>query len=502
MLLGDLMQDLTALLPSAIRLPDPDITGLACDSRKVRPGDLFFALPGSQDDGARYIDEAMQRGATAVIYQGNPKNGGKVPLIPVTDAALALAIVANEFFGHVSANLRIVGITGTNGKTTLTYLLERLWGARDSGVIGTINIRWGEKPPLPASHTTPDAIVLQRTLAAMVKDGIRCAALEISSHALAQKRAHAIDFDAVVFTNLTQDHLDYHRDMDTYYQAKRLLFTECLERSWKKDKRAVINADDPAGVRLIEECRGLSFGVMTFSLMNHDADLCVIESRTELSGTRAVFLHCGKRIMFHTSLLGAHNLQNIMAALLAAGPGSEENFTSALEQLADVNVPGRLQRVPDRRGRHVFVDYAHTPNALDNVLAALNAVRQGGVGGRLITVFGCGGDRDRTKRPLMGGAVARASDVVIVTSDNPRTEDPEKIIADILPGITAASRPWNGADGTIVEVDRRQALHTAIEIARAGDVVLVAGKGHEDYQLIGTTKTPFDDARILKELLG
>jgi UDP-N-acetylmuramoyl-L-alanyl-D-glutamate--2,6-diaminopimelate ligase len=504
MLLGDLTQDLTALFPGSVYGPDIEITGLCCDSRQVQPGELFFALPGSRDDGSRYVSDALARGAAAAIVPVTaPEISAPQPILRVTDAALALAIVAAEFIGHPSATLRMVGITGTNGKTTITYLLERLWGAATTGVIGTINIRWGGRPPLPTSHTTPDAIALQRTLAAMEKDGIRTVALEVSSHALQQRRADAVDFDAAVFTNLTQDHLDYHRDMEEYYLVKRRLFTDCLRYSRKAAKRAVINADDPFGTRLIADCRGLPFEIMTFSLKKNDADLRVKEFYSDLTGTTGTLRHHGRDVPFRTDLLGAHNLQNIMAAVLAAGV--EEKLPETLERLATARVPGRLERVPDRQGRHVFVDYAHTPDALQNVLAALNAVRHADPikpAVRLVTVFGCGGDRDRTKRPLMGAAVAQAADVIIVTSDNPRTEDPDKIIADILPGVSAGTTPWNGRTGYLVEKDRRAALHLAIEIARPGDVVLVAGKGHEDYQIIGTVKTPFDDAQVLRGLLG
>lgn len=472
-----------------------NVTGLCCDSRVAKPGDVFFAIAGTKDDGGKYAVNAIHKGAVAVITEKKIPLANDILQIQVPQVRKALALAATNFYGHPAKGFYLAGVTGTNGKTTLTFLLEKLWETKSTGVIGTINTRYAGNV-FEATHTTPDAIVINATFAAMLKAGVQAVAMEVSSHALDQDRVFGADFDAAIFTNLTQDHLDYHQDMESYYIAKRRLFTEVLGESAKPNKLTVINCDDPYGERLAREIKNVT--VRTFSAQGKKSSLSLKSAQCDFSGTMAEFVLDGRSITLKTNLIGVHNLQNIMAALLVA-LHTDADLSGLLKKFSRVNVPGRLERVADR---NYFVDYAHTPDALKNVIGALQDIRhRSGKQNRLITVFGCGGDRDQTKRPLMGRIAAELSDVVLVTSDNPRTEDPEKIIADILPGVLAVQKEFDGKRGYLVEVDRASALKRAIELATSDDIVLVAGKGHEDYQIVGTEKRHFDDREILVELL-
>lgn len=495
-------------------------TGISCDSRRVSPGNIFFAIDGTRLKGGDFVAEALQRGAAAIVCSMScvlPDIPSSIPVVRVTDVRKALAESADIYYQHPSQKIFAVGITGTNGKTTISYLLEALWGPEKTGVMGTVNIRWASKILAPASQTTPDPIFLHEKLSDMQREGVTHAALEISSHALEQKRAHALALDVAIFTNLTQDHLDFHQDMASYFDAKQKLFTEILAASPKSRRLAVINMDDPYGEKLAQilidknKSHDAPFiHVQTFSLKNEAATAFARIEKTSLDGTEATVQFAGRSQPLFTTLIGRHNIQNILTAFLV-GTFEGLEARAVLDRIRAVSVPGRLQRVGSQSSTHFFVDYAHTPDALENVLKALRAVLENShtptsesmtSKARLICVFGCGGDRDPGKRPLMGGIAARLADVVIITSDNPRTEDPQKIIEAICAGVINTAIPFDGNRGYLVDPDRRSALCQVVQIARPGDAVLVAGKGHEDYQIIGTVKTPFDDAKILQELLG
>lgn len=489
MLLKELLKDIVDIK----LVSDVEITGLSCDSRTVQNGFLFFALPGTVTDGSKFMAEAVQKGASAIIHESETKNDLQVPQLQVENARLVMAKLASRFFKHPTEKFYLSGVTGTNGKTTTTYLLEKIWFREIIGVIGTVNTRY-KKTIIPSTHTTPDSIEIQKIFDEMSREEIRTVVIEVSSHALEQRRVASSHFDSAVFTNLTQDHLDYHLTMEAYYQAKKLFFTEVLSQSSKRDKMAIINADDPYGQRLMKEIEGL-YPIRTFSLRDPKADITALNAKHSIQGTEAEIKFQDKTVLLNTNLLGAHNLKNILAALLVA-LHRDPDLEFHCEQLREVVIPGRLERVLDS---NFFVDYAHTPDALENVLSAVRGVMQKG---RLIVVFGCGGDRDKGKRPLMGRAVADFADVLIVTSDNPRTEDPKQIIQEILPGIRPIKKDYDGGLGVMVEVDRRLALEKAVALAKPDDVVVVAGKGHEDYQIIGTKKVHFDDKEILRESLS
>ena len=474
--------------------PDPEITAVHHRAQDVTPGSLFVAVPGFVTDGHAFVPEAERRGAAAVVAQ-RPVAAG-VPVIQVADSRRALSRAAAEIWGRPSERMVLVGVTGTNGKTTVTYLLEAILTAAGArvGIIGTVNYRYGGVV-YPAPHTTPEASELQRILGEMLAAGTTHVVMEVASHALALHRVDDCRFDVGVFTNLTQDHLDFHGDMPTYWEAKRRLFTELLAQGPKAAAaRAVINTDDPRGPELLAACRVPALAVGTGAG-------CTVHARASFQGLEGL---AGRietpagGLDFLSPLVGAHNLANILSAAGAATALALPLEALSAGLVATRRIPGRLERVPDPRGaRTVFVDYAHTPDALQNVLAALRQVGPR----RLICLFGCGGDRDRAKRPLMGAIAGRLADVCLVTSDNPRSEDPEAIIAEILPGLEqAGARAWDAAvPGAIppgsymVLPDRRAAIRRAVALARPGDAVLLAGKGHEAYQVVGARRLPFDD---------
>jgi UDP-N-acetylmuramoyl-L-alanyl-D-glutamate--2,6-diaminopimelate ligase len=477
---------------------DVAVRGVVCDSRRVRPGDVFFALAGAADDGRRFVGDALAAGASAVVgedVQASPD----VPVVRVRRARHALALCAARASGEPSRRLALVGITGTNGKTTTTHLLESIWHAAAArpGVIGTVEYRWqGVRRPAP--HTTPDAPTLNGLLADMVGAGTTHVAMEVSSHALAQARVDGLHFDAVALTNVTRDHLDYHRDFDDYVAAKRRLFTEVLAASAKRSPVAVVNVDGAEGAAIAAAAAGRVVRVRRTGA----ADVTATDVVTMLAGSRGWLRLGGERVPFELPLVGDPHVEN---ALLAAGIAwalglSPDVIASGLARATPP--PGRVEQIGGA-GFTVVVDYAHSPDAIERLLASLRPMTRG----RLITVFGCGGDRDRGKRPLMGRAAGTLSDLVVVTSDNPRTEDPERIIADVESGVrTSGLDPLatveNGARGYVVEADRRAAIRLAIARARPGDVVVVAGKGHEDYQIVGTTKRHFDDREEVRAALG
>jgi len=505
MILANLIEAIhpTAILGSAA--PETPVKALHYQSRDVGPGGVFFAIPGLAVDGHDYIDDACQQGATAVVAEKPVAPG--VPVLQVANSRMALAQAAAAYYGHPSRDLTVIGLTGTNGKTTVSYLIENMLSQAGlaAGVIGTVSYRYGDRE-VPASRTTPESLDLQRILADMHQHGVTHVVMEVASHGLDLHRVDACWFDVAAFTNLTQDHLDFHGDMERYWASKKSLFTRLLPLGPKADHAmAVINRDNPRGRLLADEIAEVrptvTFGTSTDNQVWPDV------KRSDLTGMEAI-LHTPRGPFTMTSpLVGQHNLENI---LTATGCGIALDLPLEAIQAgiaATTAVPGRLEPVADPGGRFIYVDYAHTPDALENVLRALDALRQG----RLICVFGCGGDRDRRKRPLMGEIAARMSDLTVVTSDNPRTEDPLSIIEDALVGVRRAApqaytldnvRRPSGQRGHIVLPDRREAIGLAISVAEPGDTVLIAGKGHETYQIIGRTTIPFDDREEARQALG
>jgi UDP-N-acetylmuramoyl-L-alanyl-D-glutamate--2,6-diaminopimelate ligase len=473
-----------------------EVSGVSCDSRTTAPGDLFVALAGTSTHGARFAADAVARGAVAVA--ATDALALSVPVVRTPHPARLLGRAASRLAGDPSAALCLAGVTGTNGKTTTTHLLEGIWRAagKEPGVIGTIAYRYaGQQRPAP--YTTPDAPLLHRLLQEMRAAGTTHVAMEISSHALAQERLAGLQLDAALFTNLTRDHLDFHHDMESYYAAKARLFHELLPASAKPGRVAVVNVDNEPGRRLASEVRGRVVRVGRAA----QADVRLADATSTLAGSRGTLIAGGERIDFESRLVGGAHLENVVLAAGAAWALGID-WTHVLEGLRRTPAPaGRVEQIAGP-GFTVVVDYAHTPDALERVLAALRPLTPG----RLLCVFGCGGDRDRGKRPLMGEAAARASDLVVLTSDNPRTERPESILAEIEAGVrNAGMRPLGAGHngrGYVIEADRRAAIDWALAAARAGDVVLVAGKGHEDYQIVGTERRHLDDREEVRRVLG
>ena len=473
------------------------------DSRDVRAGDLFVALRGGLADGHEFVDQALAQGAAAVLAMTPAPEDFPAPWIRVADTRDALPHVAAALYRAPSRSLRLVGVTGTNGKTTVGYLLESVIAAagHDVGVFGTVSVRYSGRE-VAASLTTPEAHTLQATLRAMVDAGVSHAVMEVSSHAIDQKRAVACHFAAGVFTNLSRDHLDFHGDVESYAAVKEGWLVDDLPEGGLA-RGAAINLDDEVGRRIAGRLR---VPLMGYSRAGHpDAAVRARELSCDIDGIRMSVETPRGVLPIASPLLGHHNAENILATI-AAAELLDLPHTAIREGIAELAcVPGRLEPVPNRRKFTALVDYAHTDDALDNVTRALQPLKRG----RLITVFGCGGDRDRTKRPAMGAVAVRNSDITVVTSDNPRTEDPAAIVRDILPGLTDSDAPElcagdldSAERGYFVEVDRRTAIRLAVSAAQPGDTLLVAGKGHEDYQIIGRTKTHFDDREEIAAALA
>jgi len=493
MKLSSLIQDLP--ITEKRHFADLEITGISSHSAQVRPGNLFVAVFGARADGHAFIGDALERGATALVVEKEVSVPQHLPIFRVKDSRAGLSRLAATWYDHPSDKIPVVGVTGTNGKTTITYLLQYILqvAGKNPGVIGTLGYRYG-KVLKPTSHTTPDAQEVQRILSEMVENHADIALMEVSSHAIDLRRVEDVRFDAGIFTNLTPEHLDYHKSMELYFESKKRLFRELLGKG-KGVKRAILNADDAYGMKVIDLPPPTDF--WTYSAKPQSKWNVFVRSwRSDLNGISAQISTPAGDGEFHSPLIGGFNLSNILAAIGTA-LSLEIPLPTILKAVEDfAGVPGRLERIPNRKGIHVFVDYAHTPDALKNVLRALKELDAR----RVISLFGCGGDRDRAKRPIMGREVARLSDQAIVTSDNPRTEDPQQIISEILPGVEEGGMSV-GKD-CVVEVDRRRAIHQAIAMAGAGDVVLIAGKGHEDYQIIGTEKRPFDDRAVARRVLA
>lgn len=464
---------------------DAEITSLAYDSRRVQPGSLFFAIHGEKADGNTYVPEAFERGAVAVASEKPVPAGQERRWVQVKNARRALASAAQVFHGRPDERLKLVGITGTNGKTTTSYLLESVFSAAGipCGVFGTIEYRFAGRT-VPAVNTTPESLDLISHFAELFDAGGQAAAMEVSSHALAQERVWGIHFSAAVFTNLTQDHLDYHKNMEDYFAAKRRLF-EGL--GTPPPKLAIVNREDPWGKQLLGlgSPRTITYG------MNSSSQVRVKHSEMLPSGVRATLSTPLETVEIRSPLLGRANLMNILAATATAvGLGIESSKIS--EGIAALKtVPGRLEPVDEGQPFLVLVDYAHTDDALRNVLTTARGLTQG----HLIVVFGCGGDRDRTKRPLMGEAAGSLSDLAVLTSDNPRSEDPLRIMSDALVGLQKAGKSY------VKEADRTTAIRQALSQAHEGDVVVIAGKGHETYQILKDRTISFDDREVARQIL-
>ena len=502
MTLSELAGQARALAPDAraritdARRADLKVTGITHDSRAVSTGVVFVAVRGQRHDGSKFAAEAAKRGAAAIVAETPAPAGVTVPWIRTPDARLALAELSGIFFGQPSESLSVIGVTGTNGKTTSTYLLAAILDAAGlpCGRMGTVTVRTGPGPAdeRDASHTTPEAPEVQSLLREMVDRGCKSCAMEVSSHALVLQRVAGVRFSAAIFTNLTRDHLDFHQDMQQYFLAKRRLF-EMLPAG----APAIVNVDDPWGQELAASLpRVVTYGIQK------PADIRAVNIHSTLEGLAFQIDTPKGPMSIRSPLVGRPNVYNILGAAGAAWsigiqPHSIEAGVAQLD-----GVPGRFQVVSGSADDvRVVVDYAHTDDALKNLLETARPLTSG----RLITVFGCGGDRDRTKRPLMGTVASRLSDLVVLTSDNPRSEDPLRIIDEIKLGIVQPAEPGaprRPATPLVVNADRRAAIGQAIRTAEAGDLVIIAGKGHEKYQVIGDRTIPFDDVEIAQTALA
>jgi UDP-N-acetylmuramoyl-L-alanyl-D-glutamate--2,6-diaminopimelate ligase len=481
--------------------PDGDdvpIAGLAYRSESVTPGALFFCVPGFVVDGHQFAPDAVRRGAAALVCE-RPLGSG-VPEVVVASVREAMGRLAGVFEGKPTARLRVAGVTGTNGKTTTAFLLRHvLEGAGvQTGLLGTVHSVVGGRVE-EVERTTPEAIDLQATFARMLAGGDEACVMEVSSHALDLHRTAGIEFDCAVFTNLTQDHLDFHGTLDDYYGAKRRLF---LPESGAAPPAAVVNLDDEWGRRLaVEIAEADPHGLVTYAL-DRDAEYRARAVRYDAAGSSFECATAAGAVAVRVPLPGLFNVYNALAAIAAAGTLGVPLDAAAAALESARRVPGRFEPVDEGQGFGVLVDYAHTPDSLENVLAsARGLLDQAGGDGRLIVVFGAGGDRDREKRPLMGAAARRLADHTLVTSDNPRSEEPNAIIASIVAGAEGAVPAGEGS-AVEVEVDRRTAIERAMELARPGDIVLIAGKGHEQGQEFEDgRKVPFDDREVAREAL-
>ena len=483
---------------------EADILDITDDSRRVTPGGLFIAVKGFQVDGHGFVKHAVAAGAAGVMVQdpfqwasagveGQGPEGRLPALVSVDDTHKILARIAAKFFHYPSRDLLMVGITGTNGKTTVTYLSQAVLkaGGKDVGVLGTTGYFFGGEC-IPASHTTPTPIVLQSLLGRMVAQRLEGAVLEVSSHALALDRVDGCEFDIAVFTNLTQDHLDFHENMESYFQAKCRLFTDFAAASSKtRPRRAIINIDDAWGARMVQMS---ALPVWTYGLQE-GADIRARNVSLSMEGTTFTAETPQGAVPIVSALVGEHNVYNLLAAIgvgLAGGVPLDVIHSGIRSAKA---VPGRFERVEEGQDFLVVVDYAHTEDALARLLTAAKALKPA----RILTVFGCGGDRDKGKRPKMGAIAAKFSDVVFVTSDNPRSEEPASILQDIQEGMRSLSSQKRAGHRMIV--DRRTAIHQAIGEAQTGDMVIIAGKGHEDYQIVGVERHHFDDREVAREAI-
>lgn len=479
MKLSDILKDINVLASAASG--DTEITGVCYDSRKVRRGDLFVAVRGYESDGHKYIAMAAEKGCAAVLCEDAPEGG--IPYVRTDDSRLGLALAARNFYGDPSAEMKVIGITGTNGKTTTTILvkqiLEKTLGAK-VGLIGSISNMIGDEE-FHAEHTTPESCDLQALFRRMADAGCTHCVMEVSSHSLVLHRVAGVHFAVGLFTNLTQDHLDFHNTMEEYARAKSLLFPMC--------ERAAANADDPWTETVMKNAPQ---PVYTFSAKSDDASLTARDIRLAPSGVRFCALEQGELVRVKTNLPGQFSVYNALSAIACARLLGVPLADAAAALETSHGAKGRVEPVPTDGDYSIFIDYAVTPDAIENVLTTLRGIAPK----RLVMLFGAGGDRDRKKRPIMGKISADIADFVIVTSDNPRTEDPMSIIEEILPGVREGKAPYK------VICDRPEAIRWAIDHHQPGDVILLCGKGHEDYQIIGHEKIHMDEREIVAEYLA
>lgn len=467
---------------------DREISGIAYDSRRVTPGMLFVAIRGRKADGHEFIKTALSRGAAAVICQADAMSVSPTGALRVPDTRVALARTAAAFYDHPSSKLKVVGVTGTNGKTTVSFLLKHILetAGRKTGLLGTVRYEIGERM-IPAQRTTPEALEIQQMMREMLRAECVDCVMEVSSHGLEQNRVDQVEFDVAVFTNLTPEHLDYHGDMEAYFAAKRKLF-ESFQGAAKTGS-AVINIDDPYGARLageLAEVDRLTFG------RSQSADLRLLEASISADATRFTFSESGEVHECELPLIGRYNVMNALAAIGAAMKLDVSVYDAVRALRTAATVPGRLEEVHAGQPFSVFVDYAHTADALTNAMTTLREIADG----RLLTLFGCGGNRDTGKRAAMGEAAARLADYSVLTSDNPRNEAPTLIAEQVMAGYASVRD-----EGCLVELDRARAIEEIIRMAQPGDVVLIAGKGHETYQEFEHTVVPFDDRVHAREAL-
>src|SRR6266571_1275663 len=483
------LKTLVAAIPirQVIGTLDRTVESIAYDSRRVQRNGLFVALRGEKADGHEFIGSAIDKGASVIVTEREERHP-RVTCLVVEDTRAALADLSANFYGHPAWKLKLAAVTGTNGKTTTTFLIKHICekaGLR-CGLIGTVRYEIGERV-LPAARTTPESLDLQELLAQIVNAGCRAAAMEVSSHALAQDRARGLEWDVAVFTNLTQDHLDFHGTMESYFDSKAKLFAQLGSQREKSKPVAIVNIDDRHGEQLLNKI-DKRVAVVTYG-MSARADFRASNYRVEFSGTSYQLDAHGKSYLVRVPLIGRFNVANSMAALAAASALGVNLREAVLSLGKSPQVPGRLEIVPAKRQFQVFVDYAHTPDALLNVLKTLRELEPS----RLLVVFGCGGNRDRQKRPLMAEVVERNADYAIVTSDNPRREDPAAIIADTEKGFRLHHYEKI--------VDRAEAIARAVELAHPRDIVLIAGKGHEAYQEFADRTVPFDDIQVARRAI-
>jgi UDP-N-acetylmuramyl-tripeptide synthetase len=481
MLLKDILKGID--VRSLTTTSEVEVGRVVCDSRSVKAGDMFIAFKGYAADGSRFIKDALAKGAKIVLAEQDFDAPAGVVKVIVPDSRSALPAIAANFYRHPSKELKVIGVTGTNGKTTITYIIENILKCAScgAGVIGTINYRIKDKV-IPSKNTTPGPLELQSMLADMIAGGVRFAVMEVSSHSLDQRRVEGVRFDAAIFTNVTADHLDYHKTQDNYLAAKAKLLEHL-----KDGGTAILNNDDPriAALENPAKSKVITYGVKEIS------DVMCEELKISLDGSEFIVNAKGDSFRVSTKLIGEHNVSNILASVAAGiALGIEMKYIKMGVETA-VFAPGRLEPVDAGAPFRIFVDYAHTEDALRNVLGLLRKT----VSNRIITVFGCGGNRDRTKRPLMGRAACELSDYVVMTSDNPRHEEPLGIIEEIEAGIRGLFINYEAY------IDRREAIARALKIASKDDIVLIAGKGHESYQVVGDEEIPFDDRLVAREIL-
>ena len=463
---------------SVSKLEDFTVRGVTCNSKAVKKGYVFIAIKGNKLDGTKFIDEARRAGAGAVI---SPSAGKGINFIRVKDTRKAASKLAAEFYGNPSTKIKVIGITGTNGKTTISYLLEKVLkvSGKKPAVVGTINYRYNNKV-IPSNNTTPGPLYLQRMLADMLRSKVTHCVMEVSSHALHQDRTEGVKFNSAIFSNLTQDHLDYHKTLLNYFKAKSKLF-----KGLEKSAFAVINNDDKYAERLKKLCPGK---VITYGI-DRNSQVMARNIKFNYPSTEFLLKTGRASVLIKTRLIGRHNVYNILAVItwaLKEGIHLTE-IKRAIEEFS--LVPGRLEKVECGQGFSIFVDYAHTEDALKNIIQSLRQISEN----RIIVVFGCGGDRDKTKRPKMGYTVTELADYAVITSDNPRSEDPRNIIRDIERGIRRINYS--------VVLQRADAIKKSLLLAKRGDIVLVAGKGHENYQVLKNKTVHFDDREVIKACL-